>query len=114
MRLTQEVAIPGMSVGRAKFSGLVTPMPGCSTLAVSHDVYNHTSAKHCGRTANLMRQDQVSQLGFSGMVCTVNAKNDVQIHILRSTGWIIGPSFINRKTEEEIFLFVHNLAAAKR
>lgn len=96
-RLVQVVPTPEGKIG-ARFTGLVTPMPGCPDLAVSHAVYRMEGDLGYGKKANLFRQDTLKVMGYSGMICTVDNLNYKQINILSETGWKEGPKFFNPRT----------------
>lgn len=92
------------------FTGLITPMPGCPDLAVSHGVFNITpSIKGLGKKANWKRQEQVSELGYSAMICTVDEKNIPQIKILEGTGWVKGPGFTSLRTGNRVLVYIRDL-----
>lgn len=86
--------------------GEIDSLPGCSQIAVSHSVFKPergpTSAS-VGIPANKERQRIVfDELGYDYLVCSVDAANAKQIHILRSSGWHNLDEFTSRKTGHRV------------
>ena len=104
MRLVQHIGT------QATFSGEATPLPGCPDIVVSHGVYSHYGkGTGVGRVANLLRTRQLRDLGYSAVICTVNAGNSAQLKILRDTGWHETSAFRNRRTGSDIITFMYTL-----
>lgn len=82
----------------ATFTSLVTPLPGCNDIAVSHGLYRTNQVQGRGKANNLQRCEELAELGYSAVLCTVDAENDKQRSILEDTGWIRGGSVRNKKT----------------
>lgn len=108
MKLAQRV-INKQFVGLC-YSGEVTPLPGCADIAVSHAVYCHNgSGGGGGREAMQQRLLQLKELGYSAVMCTVNAENARQLHILEKEGWTIGLDIHNKRTKNRIRLCYREL-----
>lgn len=83
----------------ATYSGELTPMPGCPDIAISHAVYCHQGkGGGYGKLANIERMRQARELGYSGMICTVEVGNERQHAILIASGWVKGGEVLNRRT----------------
>lgn len=108
MRLVQEFG-EGYSP-RGKYSGEVTPLPGCPDVAVSHAVYSHTGpGGGRGKLANAMRSHQIYDLGYSAIVCTAEATNLAQLAILEAEKWQRVARFKSRRTGHALYLYIKEL-----
>lgn len=109
MRLVQQIKRwrePSVS-----FSGEASPLPGTPDVVVSHGVYSHNGiGTGAGRRANRMRLRQLYDLGYSAVMCTVDASNAQQINILRKEGWIESAAFISRRTQHGVVVFFRVLS----
>jgi hypothetical protein len=103
VRLTQE------PLGGSKYTGEVTPLPGCPDMAVSHAVYRMTGTGMFGKAANLERLQQLRDLGYSAVMCTVENNNVRQMSIMLGCGWQACGVFLNKRTQHHVALFFHEL-----
>lgn len=106
-RIQRSMVRSGTAV--AKYTGEVTPMPGCPDLAVSHAVYHMEGNSGFGKRANRQRCLQLARLGYSAVICTVEAGNGKQLTILREEGWHESPPFRNRRTGHDVIVFMKGL-----
>lgn len=91
-------------MSRHVFNGVVgdiSPLPGCSQVAVSHGVFAppHARGKGCAKLANRERQSFCfNEMFYDYMICTVDGDNKVQLRVLQTTGWHKLDAFVSRKT----------------
>lgn len=91
------------------YTGLVTPLPGCPDIAVSHRVFRSEGEGGEGKKAATKRLQQLKKAGFSAVLCTVDSSNVKQIKILHSTGWIFCKRIYNKRTKHNIDIFTKAL-----
>ena len=94
----------------AFFSGLITPLPGCPSVAVSHALFREGSTGY-GTIAQYERLRQLHRLGYSYVTATVEVANERQQHLLTKTGWSQLPPFLNRQTGNLVSLWGRPLTA---
>ena len=92
-----------------KFTGHITPLAGCPDVAISHNVWTETPGSGCGASASLSRCNQLRNDGYSAVICTVNADNQVQKKILLKNGWSFGLSFRSRRNGHKVEIWTKEL-----
>lgn len=88
--------------------GEISSLPGCSQIAIFHYVFIPTTlekGKGLGTKAHAARLKRVKELGYDSALCTVGAKNEVELHILRNFGWKFLSSFKSTKTGHTVCLY---------
>ena len=95
-------------MGLNVYVGSVTDLPGCPDIAVSHAVYKLLGNTPAGEDANRIRLKQLQELGYSGVLCTVNDSNRRQIEILESNGWTKCDSFLNMRTDHTVSIYFYS------
>src|SRR5688500_1903670 len=94
----------------AAFVGEVISLPGCPVVGVSHALYKiEGSAKGYGVAAFNMRANQMRELGYAIMLCTVRVDNAAQKAILKKVGADRVATFYNPQTNNDIELYVYRL-----
>lgn len=89
--------------------GEIDSLPGCSQIAVSHSVFAPEEIRGfgVGQAANLQRKNTVfNDLGYDGMICTVDANNHAQCRILFENGWQMLKEFQSSKTGHTVQLWM--------
>lgn len=101
---------------RTNFGGVfgeIDSLPGCSQVGVSHAVYVPASGRNdgAGTLANTLRTGYMREtLGYDYALCTVNAANDAQIHLLMKNGWTRLDAFDSSKTGHHVTLWGKRLS----
>lgn len=96
---------------RVNFSGVVgelTTLPGCSQIGVSHSVFvpEHLRGNGLGKKANIDRVNFAkTELGYDGLVCTVDDENLAQVNVMISCGWQKAFTFKSSKTGHSVSLW---------
>lgn len=98
-----------IKIDDSEYSGLITPLPGCPDIAVSHALYLSNGPGGKGKEANKKRLKQLKKLGFSAVLCTVDNNNAKQKEILKTNNWIEIPNIYNRRTKHTISLYIKHL-----
>jgi hypothetical protein len=114
VRLVQTVTKDDGTV--VTFSGEVTPLPGNADIAVSHGVYGHSGSRSgVGKLAMLQRLKQIRDLGYSGVMCTVNDDNEAQYKLLTGAGWIniTAGGLVSRRTDHCVSVWFKDLAGVR-
>lgn len=91
--------------------GEVTTLPGCSQVAVSHSVFRPSCSRGSGRDTEGMLERlrmMFEDLGYDYVLCTVDASNARQIHMLEKNGWRRLDWFKSSKTEHTVELWGTN------
>lgn len=94
-----------------KSGGKLTEFPGSEgDIIISHDSEVHESMRGKGLGQKLHRQRirLASDLNKSLMICTVNAQNKTQIHILEKFGWKMIHTFISECSCNRINVYVRS------
>lgn len=96
-----------MRVGSPHGHYELTPFPGCHAIVVStHAFVNVTErGKGFGQKLHKERLQLACDLGHDYILCTVRSDNLKQIHILEKNGWKELDKFINRETENTLYLY---------
>lgn len=79
----------------------ISNFPGNNELAVTHNVYIDPlyRGKGAGQKQHLERLAKIQEMGYVAAVCTVNAGNVVEKHILVKNGWKLVWTFISKDGE---------------
>lgn len=87
------------------------PMIGCCGICVSTQAFVNPSfrGRGLGTLMNSIRIDIARYNGYSLLLCTDIEKNEPQRKILKSNGWKDIHKFINKRTQNTIFISVINL-----
>lgn len=86
--------------------GEITTMPGNSSIAISHGVYNTgEKGKGKGTEAAIKRMQMLKDLGYSYMLCTVDGTNEPQKAIAIKLGWFRLDAFANPRTGHNIIIY---------
>lgn len=90
----------------------LNPMPGCNQLVVSNHafIYPAHRGKGHGNRQHKERLLKISELGYDAAICTVNACNAAEMHILNTHGWRRVGQFVNKETGNTICIFMVALA----
>lgn len=92
------------------------PMPGCCGVVVYSAAQIHSPQRGNGLGQHFF--SEASQLmedtGYSCSICTVISSMKSQIHILEKSGWSKVHSFINRRSENEVQIWVKNINQPER
>jgi hypothetical protein len=91
------------------YTGLITPFPGTSDVAVSHGVYKMSGNKSLGEAANIIRCKKLAEEGYSVVVAFVDDNNFRQQKILEHCGWVRSFSFFNKRTKNTLSLWSKQL-----
>lgn len=91
--------------------GEIDNLPGCDQIAVSHNVWlNHNlRGEGRGKNAHKNRLDTMQFLGYNYTICTVDMKNEAQLHILETNGWKKFDEFKSSKTGNTVGIFGRKL-----
>ena len=83
----------------------------CNALVVStHTFINKDKrGKGAGQKQHLARLKQAKDMGYNAIICTVQARNTVQKHILSKNGWMMTFTFFNKQSELDIEIWCRNL-----
>lgn len=75
--------------------GKIVELPGCPGVAVSMNAYVPPAerGKGKGQEQHKARLAYAKYLGYSLVVCTVSARNDVERHILHKNNWTLLQTF---------------------
>jgi hypothetical protein len=86
-------------------------MPHCCGIIVScrAEVAPTYQRRRVGTLLNTMRQDIGRSLGYSLMLCTDIEQNVPQRRLLKTNGWRDLTSFVNRRTNNKVFIVAINL-----
>lgn len=98
-----------ITIDDSEYSGLITPLPGCPDIAVSHAVYLSKGIGGAGKRANKERLLALKKLGFSAVICTVDSINIKQREIMKANNWLEISDIHNRRTKHTISLFIKRL-----
>lgn len=87
--------------------GELTDLPGCSQIAVSHNVFVPTGerGKGKGKRAHVQRLAYIEDLGYDYTLCTVSSDNRAEIRILEENLWTCLDSFRSTKTGHLVYLY---------
>jgi len=90
-------------------------MPGCCGIVVSNGVaispkYQH---KGLGNALHKIRLDMIKHLGYSCVICTDITGNVPQEKLLYANGWTRVNSFVNKRTDNDVSVFIINLNEGK-
>lgn len=87
--------------------GELDSLPGCTQVAVSHSVFVPPSIRGQGKgkAANERRCQDAYALGYDYIMCTSDAANVAQNHILVENGWKSIDRFVSRKTGHTVLLW---------
>lgn len=89
--------------------GELTSLPGCSQIAVSHDVFSLDKNAGRGSESNQERLNLCSNLGYDVVMCSVNSKNEKQLKILSNNDWSFAFDFLSSKTGHTVSVFYKRL-----
>lgn len=89
----------------------LSPLKGCPAVLVSHNSWlNEDKRKFgLGDYFHKERLDLARQADRSCMLCTVDASNYVEKHILEKNGWKRVHEFHNKDTGNDVEIWVNNL-----
>lgn len=87
-------------------------LPGCCGVLVSYhaNVKLAWRCKGLGTILNKMRQQIAWNKGYTLLLCTDVMENDPQQKILERNGWVPVTEFKNRRTDNEVGLYLNHLA----
>ena len=90
-------------VGFYEFS----PMPGCSQMVVSHDMFLLPEHRGKGLAKEFAeeRYYTAKDFGYDAMICTVDTANIPQIKTLEATGWQFANRFVSSKTGHTVAIY---------
>jgi hypothetical protein len=78
-------------------------------MAVSHAVYRMEGTGSFGRAACNERMQQLRDLGYSAVMCTVDTSNVKQMSVMLGCGWSNCGVFLNKRTQHHVALFFREL-----
>ena len=89
----------------------LNPFPGSNQIVVSNHafIYPEHRGQGRGKQQHLERLHKAREFGYDYILCTVNEKNDIEIHILRKYNWVKMTFFWSRETDHGVLLFGRNL-----
>lgn len=78
--------------------------PGCSQLVVSNHAFieKNSRGKGHGKQAHADRLNQIQEMGYDYVICTVNKTDMAQEAILSRFGWRALDGFENRETGHQV------------
>lgn len=90
---------------------ILYPMPGCCGVVVYSGAYIHHPQRSNGLGQHFFSEANglMKDAGYSCGLCTVISTMKSQIHILEKSGWSKVHSFVNRRTENEVQIWVKNI-----
>lgn len=85
--------------------------PGSNQIVVSNHafIYPEYRGKGQGQIQHANRLAMATSLGYDVIVCTVNAKNDVEKHILRKNHWHQTHCFVSTETDNGLEVWFKTL-----
>lgn len=97
--------------GKTVAVGSIDDLPGCSQIAVFHSsfVLPEFRKNGIGQKAHKERLQMAKSLGYDAAICTVNAENEAQVQILRSNGWILIMTFVSKKTQNTVSVYMKEI-----
>lgn len=113
-RVPLDDGISQESINWAKYT--LFPMPGCCGIVVYSGARIHGLQRRNGLGQHFFSEafQLMEETGYSCSVCTVISSMTAQIHILEKNGWSKVHSFINRRTENEVQIWVKNINQPER
>lgn len=93
--------------------GEIDSLPGCTQIGVSHSVFlpKEFRGKGLGIQAGIARcKLAFEELGYDGLLCTVDSANEAQRSVLRHVGWGHLTTFNSRKTGHTVELWFKQAA----
>lgn len=93
----------------------LTPLPGCSQVAVSHDLFVFPRFRGTGKARAFMahRLKHAQDLGFDMVIATSDFTNDRQNKTLAQAEWKRRDYFRSSKTGHAVWLWVKNFNRMK-
>lgn len=93
----------------------LNPFPGCSQIVVSNHafIYPEKRGHGEGRKNHQLRVQRATDLGHDVIICTVRAKNLVELAILRTEGWEKLLDFKNTETGNMVELWAKKLSGLR-
>jgi RimJ/RimL family protein N-acetyltransferase len=85
--------------------------PGCAQLIVSNHAFIQPDkrGKGFGQEQQRVKLDMAAELGYNCIICTVQASNKVEKHILAKNNWKYCHTFYNTATQCSIEIWVRNV-----
>lgn len=89
----------------------ITTLPGSPQVAVSHAVFIHPAHRGTGKGSlnHVLRLKRLKEMGYNYVICTVNAANGVERHILKENGWTELSNFQSSQTNHTVCLYGREL-----
>lgn len=86
--------------------GTISELPGCTQVAVSHNVWTplHNRGKGNGQKAHRARLKEMELFGFNYAICTVEYNNAAELKILETNGWKVLDNFLSDKTQHRLII----------
>ncbi|HEC67062.1 MAG TPA: GNAT family N-acetyltransferase [bacterium] len=90
------------------FSFIMCTFPGCCAYGVPYNTYVDEQARGLGIGSLLQhfKIELAKEIGWSYLMCTTKADNDVQNHVLRKHGWERIDTRLNSRTNNAIHTWV--------
>lgn len=85
--------------------------PGCAQLIVSNHAWVQPSKRNqgYGQEQQRVKLDMAAELGYNCIICTVDAKNTVEKHILKKNGWKHVHTFHNTESLKFIEIWIRDI-----
>ena len=85
----------------------LNPFPGCNQVVISNHAF--IAAEHrgmgLGKKQHTDRLEKIKELHYDYALCSVNASNRKEIHILNTNGWKLLDTFHNKETTNMVELW---------